>query len=118
MPAGELRQRLAFEARADLSVNSPPGDGYGNMDGDWVVQCTVAAQVKPLKGGEDVMASRLAGRQPVVIRVRVSAATSLITTDWRARDTRAGTLYNITAIANMDERKRYFDILATAGVAT
>ena len=117
MSASELRERLAFDARADLDLNSPPGDGYGNTEGDWQERFKVAAGVKPLKGGEDVLASRLTGVQPVVIRIRYSNQTLAITAAWRARDVRSGVEYALTAIADMDGRKEYLDILATAGAA-
>lgn len=112
-----LRERLAFDVRVDLTAGSPPSDDYGNVEGDFVEQFSVAARIKPLRGGEDVLASRLSGVQPVVFQVRVSANTRRITTAWRARDVRRGTHYNINSITNMDERNEFFDILATSGVA-
>lgn len=112
-----LRERFAFDARPDLTSDSPPSDGYGNVEGDFEEQFSVAARLRPLRGGESVLASRLSGVQPVIIQVRVSDNTRMITTAWRARDVRRGTLYNITAISNMDERNEFFDILATSGAA-
>lgn len=116
-PTPRLRERLAFDVRVDLSAGSPPSDDYGNVEGDFQEQFQVAARVKPLRGGEDVLASRLSGVQPVVIQIRVSDNTKRITTAWRARDVRKGTHYNINSITNMDERNEFFDILATSGVA-
>jgi SPP1 family predicted phage head-tail adaptor len=112
MSAGELRGRIAFDRRAVVD------DSYGNtVAGDWQEQFVVWARIQPLKGGEGVQAARLAGSQPVVIRVRLSSSTRQIGADWRARDARKGTLFNITSMANMDEKNAYLDVLATSGVA-
>jgi SPP1 family predicted phage head-tail adaptor len=112
MSAGELRDLVAFERRDELD------DGYGNVDGAWVEQFRTAARIQPLKGGEAVQAARLAGTQPVVIRVRYCAAARSVAPAWRARDVRSGTIYNLRSAANMDEHRRYIDFLADAGVAT
>lgn len=112
MSAGELRERVAFDRRAVVD------DGYGNtVSGDWQEQFVVWARIQPLKGGEGVQAARLAGSQPVVIRIRLSSHARQISTEWRARDARVGTLFNITSMANMDEKGAYLDVLATSGVA-
>lgn len=118
MPASELRDRLVFSVRADISGDSPPSDEYGNVLADWEEQFEVYAGIKPLKGGEDVIASRLSGVQPVVIRVRFSTNSERIRPDWRAIDIRTGIEYNIRSIADMDGKRRFFDILATAGEPT
>lgn len=115
-PAGSYRERVAFDQREDLSDSSPAVD-YGNTQGDWQEQFVVAARIEPLRGAESVQASRLAGKQPVKITVRVSSDTRLITTDWRARDVRSGTIYNIRSKVNPDERKVDFDLECEAGVA-
>jgi len=113
MTAGEMRERVAFDRRTTVD------DGYGNpVTGPFVEQFVVDARISPLKGGEAVMADRLTGRQPVIIKVRWSAATAQIHPGWQARDVRKGTPFNVTDIANRDEKKIYFDVLAVAGEAT
>jgi head-tail adaptor len=115
MSGGELRESVAFDARNIMS------DGYGNeITGDFAQQFVVPARIWPQKGtgNEAIAAARLTGQQPMVIRVRMSAQTSQITTAWRARDTRRGTIYNIRSMANMDERNAYLDILAQSGEAS
>lgn len=109
MSAGELRERIAFDRRAIVS------DGYGNEQGDWQEQFVVHARIRPLRGGEQVMASRLQGVQPVIIKVRVSSWTRQIEPDWRARDVRTNVVYALKPKANSDEKGKYFEILATAG---
>lgn len=109
----QLRERVAFDKLGEAA-----SDPLGNVQTTWSEQFVTAARITPRLGGESVMASRLAGRQPVVITVRSSPSTKLISSDWRARDVRSGKVYNVRAIANVDERHRQFDILAEEGVAT
>lgn len=115
MPAGELRELVAFEERSDSD------DGYGNITaGPFVQRFAVPARIKPSIGigSETVQAARLAGQQPVVIRVRLTRDTAKVTPDWRAKNARTGTLYNIKSLANLDEHGAYLDVLAVAGEAT
>lgn len=111
----ELRSRVTFARRDDIA------DDYGNTQGGWLDQFTVAAQIRPRLGGETVEAARLTGRQPVIIRVRRSAQTAQIRTDWRATDARDGTVYNVRTAVDPHqgdkERGRWVDMLAEAGVA-
>jgi SPP1 family predicted phage head-tail adaptor len=108
-----LRHRLAFEHRPVTS------DGYGNNEGaTWEVVFTIHAAIEPRLGGEQVMAQRLAGVQPVTIGIRQSRATKMITTDWRARHLVTGVIYNIRSIADADDDRRFFDLLCDSGVAT
>lgn len=112
--AGDLDHRLAFDKRTVVD------DGFGNtVSGPFAEQFRVDAGVRPIKGGEQVMAARLQGTQPVIITVRKSGQTDLITTDWQARDVRSRTVYAIKAPpADMEGKRAWLDILATAGEAT
>jgi len=115
MPAGELRELVAFDSRGVVS------DGYGNdVAGPWMQQFVVPARIQPMKGigSETMQAARLAGQSPAIIRVRLSSQTRQITPDWQARNVRDGTAYNIREVANLDEHGAYLDILAQAGEAT
>lgn len=113
MSAGELREKLSFEARIQT------GDEYGNPEsGDFSEQFVEHGRIQPLKGGETVLASRLAGTKPVIIRVRYSSDTIMIRPGWRVKDVRSGVYYSVTAPSiNVDEKRRYLDILATEGIA-
>jgi head-tail adaptor len=112
--AGDLRHRVAFAERDQTE------DEFGNVSQGWVDRFTVSANIIPRLGGETVEAARLAGRQPVVIRVRASPATVQITTDWKATD-EAGKVYNIrTAVDPLlgdDNHGMYIDMMAETGVA-
>lgn len=143
MTAGQLgRRKVAFDNRgSQISGGTPPaagapfgmllmmlgnggvgspltaGDGYGNFEDAWAEQFQRSARIRPLIGGEQVLASRLAGVQPYIITVRRDSQTKLVTTGWRVRDVSDAVEFNITAIINKDEKNRYLDMMATAGVA-
>jgi head-tail adaptor len=114
MTAGKMRERLEFQKREMVD------DGFGNeVAGDFVTVFTDAAELIPLKGGEPVIAARLSGVQPFIVRVRSSTATRDVTTAWRAIDARnAPRIFNITSVANYDQKNAYLDMMATQGVAT
>ncbi|TXH84831.1 MAG: head-tail adaptor protein [Rhizobium sp.] len=110
--AGDLRHRVAFEVR------TPEDDGYGNAEGAFVEQFVMAAKVQAKFGGETVTAARLSGEQPVTIVVRQCVQAKQITTDWRARDTRSGVIYNIRSVVDPDDRGRWLELLCQSGAAT
>jgi SPP1 family predicted phage head-tail adaptor len=107
--ARKLQHRVTFATRAIGD------DGYGNERDGFEDQFTVWAGLTYLRGSEAVIASRLEGRQPVVIRVRKSPDTKGITTDWRAQ-VASGETFNIRTIVPTDDR-RFFDITAESGGA-
>ena len=112
--AGELRHRVTFAERNQVQ------DEYGNVSTGWLVRFTAAANITPRLGGETVEAARLAGRQPVVIRVRQTPDTRRVTTDWKATDQR-GTEYNVRTAVDPylgdGNRGMWIDMLAESGVA-
>jgi SPP1 family predicted phage head-tail adaptor len=120
MSAGELRERVIFQSRTPAE----DGDGAGNFEGAWQERFRCAARLTPLKGSETVIASRLAGNQPLIIKVRSSAQCREVTTDWRIlnarlRDVKGDpTAYNIRSFMNTDEKREYIDFLCDSGVAT
>lgn len=108
--AGDLFQSVAF----DSPVVSP--DGFGGRNDGWAEQLQARAHFRFLRGGEAVQAARLAGRQPVVVTIRSSAAARAITPAWRMRDLNAGEVYNIRAIVPTDDR-RFLELTCESGVA-
>ncbi len=108
--AGELDQRYAFAKKGSAS------DGYGGTTTAYVDQFTVWAGVTHLRGGETVMAGRLQGKHPQVVRIRSSSQSRQITTDWRARDTKTGTVFAIRDITPTSDRL-FLDVLCESGVA-
>ena len=116
MKSGDLTERVTISSRVEMNPDAP--NDYGNTVAEWVDQGTVWAGFTFLRGGENVMASRLSGKQPVVIRVRSSAFTRQITTDWRVTDARTGTAYAIRAVnPNPDKDRAAIDLLCESGVA-
>lgn len=109
-PASRLVEAVAFDTPTATS------DGYGGSVEGWTEALATRAHFRFLRGGEAVQASRLAGRQPVVVTIRRHAGSEAITTAWRMRDTRAGVAYNIRAIVPTDDRM-FLELTCESGVA-
>jgi SPP1 family predicted phage head-tail adaptor len=109
--AGDLRERVAFDQRGAAS------DDGGGTTTTFVEQFQRRAAYVHRNGGEAVMADRLQGKHTLVIRVRADSQTRTVSTDWRARDARVGTVYNLLDVTPTVDRK-WVDILAQSGVAT
>jgi head-tail adaptor len=112
---GDLRQTVTWAEPSGTS------DEYGNEQTGWADRFTVRARITPKHGGEAVEAARLAGRQPVEIRIRYSPDTISIRTGWRATDVDSGIAFNVRAIADPymggPQHGKWIDVLAEAGVA-
>lgn len=107
--AGALNRRVKFLA----PVNAD--DGHGGTVTRWEHQFTVAARLQPKIGSEEVVAMRMQGLQPYILRVRSSADTRTVTTAWRVVNDRDATAYTIKSAANLDERDAYLDFVVVAG---
>jgi head-tail adaptor len=91
--AGSLRHRVAFDARSDVD------DGYGNtVAGEFAERFQCRADLRSRGGSEAVVAARLEGRNIFGVYIRSSSQSRQITTDWRMRDVRLGTVYAIDAV--------------------
>ncbi|KLK92601.1 hypothetical protein AA309_12905 [Microvirga vignae] len=112
--AGQFRDRMTFQKRRVLD------DGYGNeVSGPWEDQFTVAANIAPARGREDVLAARPQGVRPVEITVRQSSQRRFITPSWRAinaRDPRQ--IMNIHDIRDPDGKRAWNVLTCTLGVAS
>ena len=108
---GQLSELVAFDDRVAAD------DGMGNTEGDWAEKFQCRAGFTYLRGGEAVIASRLEGVQPVVVRIRATPETLQIEPDWQMRDVRRSTPYNIRSIAATPDRK-WLDLVVQSGVAT
>jgi SPP1 family predicted phage head-tail adaptor len=109
--AGPLFKLCAFDQPIEAK------DGYGNITTTFAEQFQLHANFIFLRGGETVMASRLTGQQPAIVRVRACHNSERITPDWQVRDIRGEVTYNIRSIA-IDATRGYFDLLVQTGVAT
>lgn len=111
MTAGKLRDRVTFGSRSIVD------DGYGNeVSGPFEDHFTVWAGITYLRGSEAVIAARLEGRQPAVVRVRTSRQSRQITTDWQMRNERDGVIYAVRSIIETEDRA-FLDVTVEAGVA-
>lgn len=116
MLAGRMTQKIAFEMREEVNPDHPHDEG--NTRAEWIEQGCTAAELIPLRGGETVLAGRLQGTQTVILRLRSTSLTRRISSGWRARDIKAGTIYNIREITPDPVSRASIDILCQAGVAT
>ncbi len=109
--AGALIERVGFEEPLTGS------DGGGGTLNGFAERFTCRAAYIHLRGGESVLAARLAGQHSQVIRVRSSSQSRAVTTDWRIVDKRTGTAFNIRDATPTADRA-YVDFLCQSGVAT
>jgi len=112
--AGELKWRIGFYPKVASE------DEYGNTQYVYadVPSFVYSALVKPKLGGEAILAGRLSGTNFVNITVRASSDTRQITTDWRAKDERSETLYNIRSNPiDPDGKRVWLEMLCEQGVA-
>lgn len=82
MPAGQLRESVAFDRRVTES------DGFGGRGIVWSERHVCRAQVIYHRGGEEVDAARLAGRAVYKVKIRSCDAARRIRAEDRMRDLR------------------------------
>lgn len=102
MNPARLSERVAFDA--------PTGgtDSFGGETVGWTEHHVCAAQWLYAKGDESVQAARQAGRSAYKLKVRSSAKTRAVTTDYRLRDTRRGDAWNIVECDAITDRRWVF----------
>lgn len=103
--------RVSFQKRV-----AQGNDGLGNVLSPFVEQFQTRVAIKYLRGGEDVMASRLEGRQPAIATALQSSNIDLVSPDWRMVDVRTNDVWNVRSAEPMQNR-RYVDFLIERGVA-
>lgn len=99
MAAGEYKERIQFEQRAE--------DENGDRLGDWETadRWKVRARFTWLRGGESVTQSRLTGVNVVVMRVRTSEAMREVTSAFRVVDRLTGATFNIRSAIPVREHR-------------
>lgn len=110
MKAEDLYELVAFDSPAETV------DDFGGVATSFGEAYRCRAKFLYLRGGETVQASRLEGRQPVVVTIRTSPLARTITPDWRMRDVRRGETYNIRSIVSSDDRA-WLELTCEKGVA-
>ena len=111
MDAGQMNYLVVFEQPLKVP------DGHGGQVNGWGNPVTADAAFRFLRGGETVQAARLSGRQPVVVTVYAHSQTQAITTAWRMRDARSGTIYNIRSGPVPTDDRQYLEFTVESGVA-
>jgi SPP1 family predicted phage head-tail adaptor len=109
--AGSLSERIGFEAEVEGD------DGFGGVIVGWSEVFTEPARLKPMRGNEEIIASRLQGIQPYSMTIRSNERTRTITTAWRALNKRTGVVYAIKSAVNIDERNQWIELLVVQGEA-
>lgn len=112
MKSGDLTFRVAFDAPLATA------DGQGGVVRGWdegQVECQ--AHIRYLRGGETVIAARLAGVQPAVVTIRNAEAARAIRHYWRMRDLRSGAIYALKTDPIPTDDRAFLEITATGGVS-
>jgi head-tail adaptor len=111
---GKLRERVRLERRQVTNPDTP--DDFGNVVSDWLSRGEAWAEIKYLRGGETVLASRLEGRSVQLIRVRATSVTREITSDWRLIDMRSNAIFAVRVVNETPDRA-WIELLTESGVA-
>jgi head-tail adaptor len=110
--AGDLDHRVAFDARTAVD------DGSGNeVSGPFTERFKRLAAFVYAGGGEAVMAARLEGRGVLKVRVRSCSLTRGISSDWRMRDVRRGTPFNIREVDAVTDRDWVYLVVESGGAS-
>lgn len=122
--AGDLRSKVVFQRRREIVTTAEASDKYGNALGEWETVFECRARLQPRLGSEEVVASRLQGKQPYILTIRSCIAAREVTPAWRVYDARAGMmpdgkmpkrLFDIRSVSNVDEQDRFLDFLVVQG---
>ncbi|MBL4761713.1 MAG: phage head closure protein [Gammaproteobacteria bacterium] len=105
----KLNRRITFYSPALLD------DGVGGAEDGWNEEQTVWSNIHYLRGGESVMAGRLAGKKPVIITVRKSSFSDQILSSWRV--VLGGVDFNVRENPTPSQNCLYYEFLAESGVA-
>lgn len=83
----------------------------------WEERFEESLRITYLRGSEDVIAGRLAGRNVVVLRVRSGSSALAVTEAWRVKDKNTGRVFNIRSIIP-SEGGGWIDFTCETGVPT
>lgn len=108
---GHLTERVAFDAPVEAT------DGFGGIETGWAERFRRRAEFIYQRGDEGVEAAARAGQAVMKVRVKSSADTRRIAADWRMRDLRTGTRFNITAQPDQFTDRGWIYLTVESGVA-
>lgn len=110
MRAGSLKHRIAFD-RPVVSQNDT-----GEEVIEWHHQGTVSARVEPARSNEAQLSNASLVPVDTKITVRWSPSLDEVSTKWRARNVKYGTIYNIQGVQHINLAKRDIEIMAQSGI--
>ena len=110
MSAGRLKELVAFSKPLTIP------DGAGGEETNWSEFYACAAEFIYMRGSEAIEAARLTGTATYKIRIHKSAVACVITPDFKMRDVRRGTVYNLREVDGITDL-RWIYIIAESGVA-
>jgi SPP1 family predicted phage head-tail adaptor len=106
-----------LEERVYLQRPTATADGMGGTEAGWADVFETRAHFRYLRGTEAVMAGRLQGRLTIVATIPSHHDARAVTPDWRMRDARAGTIWNVRSVIPSDDRA-WLELTCESGVAT
>ncbi|WP_347268810.1 phage head closure protein [Paracoccus sp. (in: a-proteobacteria)] len=104
MDAGDLTKRATFQ-RPEMGR-----DGDGNQILAYVDDHAGWVHLRPLRGGESVMAARLASKAPAIVTLRASANARRVTSEWRVLI--EGRTYEAKEDPRETQDRAYLELLA------
>lgn len=110
-----MKNRLLEKVAFDYRVQEP--NVTGGVETAWSLDADAykcRARFKYLRGTETVIAARLSGVQPVVVKIRRNERSAAITPAWRMRDRTTGAVFAIKSIIP-SENRRYFELTCNRG---
>lgn len=111
MRPGRLRTQVTIQ---QLTAASPQQTASGEPDVSWTTYATVMADIQPTLGREFFAASAVQSKVDTKIRLRYMAGvTDGITAAMRV--SAGGTVYNIEAAINVENRNREWLLMCSTG---
>lgn len=104
--AGDLTKRATLQEPQEAT------DADGQVVQSYLAQGTVWANLRPLRGGEAVLAARLESRSPAIITVRASSLSRRVTSEWRA--VIDGKTYHVREDPRETQDRAFLEFLAEA----
>jgi len=98
MIAARLYESVAFDEPTGTA------DSFGGTSVSWTERHACRAEIFYGKGDESLKAARQAGRKAYKLRIRSCTAARSITEDYRMRDVRRSTVWNVTEVDAITER--------------
>lgn len=107
MTAGSLSKRAAFQRPVKIrDEDGNPITSYPTVFEAWV-------NLKPLRGGESVMAARMQSKAPAIVTFRSSSQARDVTSEWRV--VIGGRVYEAKEDPRETQDRAYLEMLIEGG---